>query len=196
MLDRAMHRSRCVLGALVLLAAVTGVADWRLEPGSSTIGFTTVKADHVAENHRFDTFSGRVSEAGEVRLVVPLDSANTGIAIRDERIRDLLFDGRTIEAVVTSRVDPQAIPMPGATDTIDLAMSVSLIGLSIDLVSPVLVTRVGEDQVMVSSQGPVLLNVERLGWASGVEKLREIAGLPSISHAVPVSFVLTFKRDS
>jgi hypothetical protein len=34
-----------------------------------------------------------------------------------------------------------------------------------------------------------------VGLVAGIESLREIAGLPSISKAVPVSFVLTFDED-
>jgi hypothetical protein len=41
----------------------------------------------------------------------------------------------------------------------------------------------------------VIVNAANLGLADGLEKLREIAGLPSISKAVPVSFVLVFEKD-
>jgi hypothetical protein len=36
------------------------------------------------------------------------------------------------------------------------------------------------------------VDAAKFGLSDGVEKLREIAGLDSISHAVPVSFVMTF----
>ncbi len=183
------------IAAVFVLAAPSLFADWNLDLSGSSISFTTVKADHLAENHRFDSFAGRVTEAGEVRLVVPLDSSNTGIAIRDERIREMLFDNTTIEAVVTAQIDPARVPAVGTTVALSLPLNLAIVGVELDFTAAVLVTRVSGGQVIVSSRGPVLLNVERLGWARGVEKLREVAGLPSISHAVPVSFVLSFERE-
>ena len=194
-----MWAKTILLAALAVLVAVLGrpaYADWSLRTDDSSVSFTTVKADHVAENHRFDAFSGLVTEQGNIRLTLPLNATNTGIAIRDERIRNLLFADSAIDAVITAQVDPGSIPSAGATVAMRLPLNVAVVGVELSLVADVLVTRFDENRVMVSSSGPVLLNVERLGWASGVEKLREIAGLPSISHAVPVSFVLQFQRDS
>ena len=42
------------------------------------------------------------------------------------------------------------------------------------------------------SYGDPIINADAVSLADGVEQLREIAGLPSISKAVPVSFVLQF----
>jgi hypothetical protein len=44
------------------------------------------------------------------------------------------------------------------------------------------------------SKKPVVVNAPEFKLAEGVEALREIAGLPSISLAVPVSFVLAFDQ--
>jgi hypothetical protein len=48
---------------------------------------------------------------------------------------------------------------------------------------------------MVSSRKPVIVNAASVDLADGIEALREVANLPSISKAVPVSFVLTFEED-
>jgi hypothetical protein len=48
------------------------------------------------------------------------------------------------------------------------------------------------DRLLVSSVRPVIVNAGPLGLDEGVERLREAAGLPSISPAVPVTFQLTF----
>jgi hypothetical protein len=39
---------------------------------------------------------------------------------------------------------------------------------------------------------PIIVNAGSLNLVEGVEALRESAGLPSISKAVPVTFVLQF----
>jgi hypothetical protein len=55
------------------------------------------------------------------------------------------------------------------------------------------VAKLGRQRLLVTSERPLLLNAADVGLADGVERLREIAGLPSISPAVPVSFVLLFE---
>jgi hypothetical protein len=55
-----------------------------------------------------------------------------------------------------------------------------------------LVTRVAADRVLVATLKPIIVNAGAVGLAEGVEALREVAGLPSISKAVPVIFILQF----
>ena len=56
----------------------------------------------------------------------------------------------------------------------------------------VLVAKLSDNEIIVSSMKPVLLNAQKFGLDAGVNKLKELAKLPSISNAVPVSFVLSF----
>ena len=62
----------------------------------------------------------------------------------------------------------------------------------INIAPKIVVTRFAEGSVLVNTLEPIIVNAKAAGLAGGVEKLREIAGLTSISDAVPVSFVLTF----
>jgi len=39
------------------------------------------------------------------------------------------------------------------------------------------------------------VNASQVGLLAGIEKLRELAGLPSISPAVPVTFSLIFEQE-
>lgn len=43
---------------------------------------------------------------------------------------------------------------------------------------------------MVTSAQPVIINATDYGLTDGINKLRDLAGLPSISYAVPVTFTL------
>jgi hypothetical protein len=56
------------------------------------------------------------------------------------------------------------------------------------------VIRLNEKELIVVSAQPVIINAEQFGLTRGVEKLREIAGLTSIGHSVPVSFILNLRR--
>jgi len=45
-----------------------------------------------------------------------------------------------------------------------------------------------------TTRAPILVNADKYDMASGVEKLREIMGLPNIIGTVPVSFSLVFQK--
>ncbi len=64
------------------------------------------------------------------------------------------------------------------------------------MTAELLIARLAADRVLISTLKPIIVNASNVALAEGVEKLREIAGLPSISNAVPVTFVLQFVRES
>jgi len=47
----------------------------------------------------------------------------------------------------------------------------------------------------VTTLAPLIITAESVGLVAGVESLREIAGLPSISRTVPVTFSVKFVAD-
>ena len=63
-----------------------------------------------------------------------------------------------------------------------------------DVETEVSAVRLADNRLMVSTTQPLLLNASALGLADGVERLRAIANLPSISLAVPVTFQLLFEK--
>jgi ABC-type uncharacterized transport system ATPase subunit len=75
--------------------------------------------------------------------------------------------------------------------TATVAAELSLHGQKQKLDIDVVVTKLNDDTLMLISAQPIVLNVSDFDLVQGVEKLRELAGLPSISHAVPISFYLT-----
>ncbi len=56
------------------------------------------------------------------------------------------------------------------------------------------VTRAGADTMVVSTIKPVIVQGDAFNLGAGVERLREVAGLPSITNAAPVAFSLVFTR--
>jgi len=48
-------------------------------------------------------------------------------------------------------------------------------------------------ELVVSSVSPIILKASDYGMEEGVKKLQELAKLPSIATAVPVTFSLVFK---
>jgi hypothetical protein len=41
---------------------------------------------------------------------------------------------------------------------------------------------------------PIVVTADEFGLQAGIEALREVAGLPSISRAVPISFTVLFDQ--
>jgi hypothetical protein len=83
----------------------------------------------------------------------------------------------------------------GERKYMDIPMSINLHGKNDIVGVAVIVTRLGDNEVMVESQTPVILDIETFGFEGGVEKLRELANLPSITPEIPVMFSLVFERE-
>ncbi len=184
---------------LASLAAAPAAADWRLDNDSSRISFVSTKAGTAAEVHHFDTLDGRVDDDGNVTLSIDLDSVDTAIPIRDERMREMLFETKRYPtATLAASVDMaavQALP-PGGSTTMTTEAQLMLHDNTVSLTVEMTVARLSESRIMVASQKPMIVNASQVGLLEGVERLREIAGLPTISPAVPVTFVLAFDHDS
>lgn len=180
----------------VLLASVTAqAASWALDGGGSSVHFVTVKNAVIAETHEFLEVSGAVA-AEEAAVTIALGSVETLIPIRNERMREMLFEVASFpEATLTAPVAQATLEAlaPGESVEQRLGGTLSLKGRSIPLEFSVRVSRQGSDAVRVESLGPVMVSAEQLGLATGVEALRVIAGLNSITPMVPVSFSLLFR---
>ena len=100
-------------------------------------------------------------------------------------------------ATIVARIDPATIEAIEAGDREALVAEAQLQihGTTVSLTLDTSVTRLDDSRLVVSSRAPVIVNAGQTGLAGGVEKLRDVAGLPSISPAVPVTFELVFNHD-
>ncbi|MEL6914899.1 MAG: YceI family protein [Pseudomonadota bacterium] len=185
---------RHFLIAATLLAATTAQAEmWTLDGANSKIGFGSVKSDVIGESHSFSGLSGTVSEAGMVALTLDLATVETGIDIRNERMQEHVFSMMPT-AELMAEVDMGAMEALGVGETMTSTVEGTLMFLGeevfVDL--PVIAARLGEDQVLIVSDGITYVSTEELGIDAGIDTLMEIAGLQSIDRAVPVSVRLMF----
>jgi len=188
-----MYRLYALVVATCL--ALPAQANWYLDNESSRLSFISTKVVNESEVHRFLTLHGQVSDTGKVRLRVDLESVSTGIALRDERMRTLLFDtGRFAEAQIDAELDVAPINTlaPGAQLELRLPVTVSLHGRQQRLTAELLATRLDDRRFQVVTLAPLVLHADAFGLAPGVEALRTVAGLSAISLAIPVSAVLIF----
>jgi len=189
---------QALIGSALSLAAALGhAAPWTLQEAGSNVHFVTVKNAVIAESHQFLAFSGAV-EAGQAEVVLDLASVETLIPIRNERMREMLFDVAAFPTATLSAAVPQAefeALALGAHLEQRLEGTLTLRGKAIPLAFDIRASREGEGAVRVESLGPVMVSADQLGLGAGVDALREIAGLNSITPMVPVSFSLLFRAD-
>ena len=192
-----MTRSRVIfLTTLWALTASThGAAHWTLNNDFSQLSFVTIKSGNIAEVHKFKHLEGQLSDDGRLTITIELASVDTLIPIRDERMLKLLFETDFFPvATFTANIDRAVLDGLSINTSTRLEINgiLSIRNHRINIAPKIVVTRFAEGSVLVNTLEPIIVNAKAAGLAGGVEKLREIAGLTSISDAVPVSFVLTF----
>ena len=185
------------LMALALMAPAAQADTWTLNGDMSNISFGSIKNEYNGEVHHFSSLSGSVNAEGQVSIEVPLASVETMIDIRNERMREIVFNNSPT-ATITANVDIAAMEKLGVGEgmTAETDGTLSLLGNDVDVYSNLFVMRVGEDKVMVTTEGMVMVATDELGVDESISKLQEIAGLDSITRVAPVTLRLVFDADN
>ena len=182
---------------VLILFSSSVFSDWHLVNEESKLNFISIKASNIAEIHSFKKISGNVKENGEAQLSINLASLETLIPIRNERMGNLLFETKIYpSAVFKVEVDLEKMLLIdiGKSYEVKYRGMFGLKNKQFPLPVKLKVTRLSNQSFSVSSLEPLLLNADRLGLSNGVEALRAVAGLPSISKSVPVTFSLMFRK--
>ncbi|KJH75181.1 YceI family protein [Pseudomonas sp. ES3-33] len=192
-----LNRSLVKTIALMLLAGTTlsAQANWYLDGESSRLSFVSTKNANISEVQRFLVLHGKVSPKGLAEVEVELDSVNSGIPLRDERMRKELFDTKTFaEALITTQIDLGPINdlASGAQLELRLPVTVNLHGKTHEYNAELLATRLDDRRFQVVTLEPLVINAADFDLAPGLESLRKVAGLSAISLSVPVGAVLIF----
>jgi hypothetical protein len=185
------------LCALLLTACASAPAhaNWYLDGESSRLSFITTKNANVSEVQRFLVLHGKVDPKGMAQVQVDLESVNSGIPLRDERVRKDLFEIKTFpQALISAQINLQPINdlAPGAQLELRLPLTVKLHGKEQNYNAELLATRLDDRRFQVVTLEPLVLNAEDFDLAPGLNALRKTAGLSAISLSVPVGAVLIF----
>lgn len=178
------------------LPTVPPGSGWVLDAAESSLGFVSVKNDKVAESHRFTDFSAEANLQGQVRLTVRLASVQTGVDLRDERLRTLLFEvGRYATATLSASIDARAVAVlaVGADLRTRTEATLDLHGHTAALPLGLRVTRLDAGRWLVTSETPAIVDATRHDLAAGIEALRAAVNLNAIASGVPVNFALVFR---
>ena len=174
----------------------SALAQWTLDNKGSQLSFVSIKAGNIGEVHKFGQLSGVLTAEGQLTVTVELASVDTLIPIRDDRMQQLLFETEIFpKATFNASIDMDQVNAIaiGNSAMLDVSGDLTIRDRTTSVSPKVMITRFADQGVLVNTLQPLLLNADAVGLTEGVEKLREIAGLPSISSAVPVTFVLTFR---
>ena len=201
---------RTGLAAAVLIAAIAGcstnpaatrpappIAGWTLDSSASELRFVTTKNTNVAEVQQFKRLTGEVGANGAVKLAIDLASVETQIPLRNERLQTLLFEiARFPAAQFDAVIDMNLISAlePGASLDLDVAGKLNLHGQTQAANASLRVVKLRGDRLLVATRAPILVNAAQYELGAGIEKLREMMGLPNIVGTVPVSFALVFRK--
>lgn len=186
--------------ALLLLptaaAANPFAGGWTLAADNSTLAFQSVKNNTVVETSRFAILTGGIGEDGAASVEIALDSVDTGIDLRNVRMRFLFFETfRFPAATVRMTVDPAMLEGLETKRRITVAAdyTLDLHGVTKAMRSDVVVTLIGPDMVSVASAGPIAVRAEDFALAEGVLKLQDAAKVTIVPMG-SVSFDFMFTR--
>ena len=191
---KAFLSSVCAL-LLTFGVSLSAQANWYLDGESSRLSFITTQNANIADVHRFLVLHGKVDRKGLAQLRIEMDSVNSSVPLRDERMRDVLFDFKHFpEAQISAQIDLQPINdlASGAQLELRLPVTVSLRGKQHTYQAELLATRLDERRFQVVTLEPLMLQAEDFGLQPELETLRKLAGLSAISFSVPVNAVLIF----
>ncbi len=187
---------------LLLVVAPGARAEWVLQPHLSSISFLSSKLFQdslfaIFEENHFRTFKGSINSKHQLRLHIDLNSVDTKIPVRDERIKEHVFRvAEYPEAVVSLGLDKAMVEefQVGMVRRFQTRARLNLRGQNRPVEVEVSVTRPAEDVLVVYSVAPLLFNAMEYGMAEDFALLSSIAGLLKIPTTIPISFQLFFRH--
>lgn len=187
------------LGSLLLLSLLSTpvLADWKINNDFSLVNFVSVKKNVVGEAHTFKQVSGTLTDAGKFTLTIPLETVESNIPIRNERMRTHLFETvKFPDLMLSAKVDMNKVNALKVGESAMLALNADVGFHGVDQIVTVnaMVTRSADNKLLVNSTKPIIVSPSSFGLEAGVLKLQALAKLPSITMSVPVSFVLTLEK--
>jgi len=181
----------------LLLFSSHALAEWKLNNSESSLHFISIKKSSVAEIHHFKSITGEVDAKGSVEIAIDLASVESNIPVRNERMQSMLFNvEKFTQANINGKVDLQKLASLAAGETHQetITLTLELHGISQALQSEAEVIKLVDNRLLVRSTTPIIINAQDYNLTKGIEMLRTVAKLPSISHAVPVSYSLVFEK--
>ncbi len=178
-----------------LLITSNAYAEWLLKSSESNVYYVSTKNLTTSELNYFNTLTGEISDQGELIIKINLESVETDVPIRNERVKSMLFEVINYgKATVTASIDAEKLNhlKIGQTYIENVNFMLNLHGINQELNTTVKVIKSASGNILVTPVAPIIISANLFGLEKGIERLRKIARLKSISPSVPVTFNLTF----
>jgi len=198
-LERLLLRRAWAFGLALLLLGLPlpalAAEAWTLDSAQSTLTYQSVKKNTIVETNTIRNISGLIEGDGTAIVAFDLNSVDTGVDIRNVRMRFLFFE--TFEfptATVTAKVDPAVfaeLPQKRRM-VVPLPFTLSLHGVEKAMEAKVVVTMISDTLISVASQAPVAVHVDDFGLLPAIEKLERAANVTNIVPTASVSFDFIF----
>ncbi|MEM9733268.1 MAG: YceI family protein [Pseudomonadota bacterium] len=169
---------------------------WKSVDDESRIAFGSVKSNVAGEVHHFNKVSGIVKEKGEMAISIDLASVETYVDIRNERMGEHVFKGDHPKATITGTINIDQVNSlkPGETKLINVVANLSFAGIDNEIDAQMMVARLSQNRVLVTTADFVMVSTEDLGIEPGIDKLMQLAGLESITRVTPVAVRMVFEK--
>ncbi len=173
-----------------------GHITWNLVSEESRLAFGSIKKDTVGEVHHFNKLTGLVKENGDMTLSIDLASVETNIDIRNERMARHVFQEGKATAVLTGKIDMSEVNelKVGQTKIVEIEAQLVFAGVENDIEAEMLVVRLSEDRVLVTTADFIMLSSEDLEIDGGIDMLQKLAKLSGITRSIPVSVRAVFQK--
>ncbi len=162
---------------------------WQVIPENSAIYLVTTKKQHIAEVMQIPGLTGQY-RAGKLQLEIDLSSIDSGVPIRDQRMREHLFDVASAPSARLTAALPAAMLQPGRHT---VGFTLEMRGASHDYTADIWVSALNNDRLLVSLVKPIVVQAKDFGLVDGVDTLADLVNLAHISYAVPVTASLVLQ---
>ncbi|WP_318462313.1 YceI family protein [Photobacterium leiognathi] len=168
-------------------------SDYELISSISSLFFSTIKSQYIIESSSMKPTEGRINQDGTFSITIPIDTINTGISIRDERVKDLFFDLSNHPHIsVSGKLDLSIIS--NKPKLLSLRVNVKMYGNIKSIIFPVVIMK-SDNYILVSSYSHNIISASDFGIPTdNLVKLAATVGSIKISDQVPVTFTLAFNK--
>ncbi|CAH1385143.1 YceI family protein [Candidatus Nitrotoga sp. M5] len=187
---------KLLLLSLLVFLPFSAHANWTLNNEKSSLHFVSVKKSTIGEVHRFTSLAGSLKE-GKASVVIDLASVYTNIPVRDDRMKSMLFEIIQFpKATIETSIDESKLKSLkiGEQYQTNLTVTINLHGVSKEISGDVQVIKLSDNSIVVNSVHPIIIKAADFELTGGIEALAQVAKLPVISSAVPVTFNLVFTQ--
>lgn len=188
-----MNRFLIILILLFLSACATTNqhrnSTWVLNKEFSKVSIITTKNNKISEVSEFKSITGKIIN-NSLEISIDLNSLETNIAIRNERIRNILFETSSFPtADIHAQLKAEDLNQGVHTITFDI----DLHGVSAIIEAEFLVTEYYSNKIIMLHK-PLIIKADMFGLEQGISTLKDIAHLQSINFTVPVDITLEFQQ--